>query len=40
MPTLATYYLNDTVWASGSANTATKLYTDASALAANTACPS
>ncbi len=28
MPTLATYYLNDTVWASGSANTATKLYTD------------
>ena len=28
MPTLATYYLNNTVWASGDPNTATVLYTD------------
>jgi len=28
MPTIGTYYLNDTVWASGNANTATNIYTD------------
>ena len=29
MPTLDTYYLNGTVWASGQAGSATTLYTDA-----------
>jgi len=38
MPSIATYYLNGTVWASGQAGSATKLYTDAS-LGANTVAP-
>ena len=29
MPTQGTYFLNDTVWASGNANTATNIYTEA-----------
>jgi hypothetical protein len=38
MPAQGTYYLNDTVWASGDANTATKIYTDSS-LAAGSVAP-